>query len=206
MPYTYLIGWKEKNLWYYGVRYSKDCDTNDLWESYYTSSKYVQKAREKYGEPDVIQVRKTFGDAKRAIKWEKDVLRRMNVLNKDNWLNKNISGRHYIKKQDEEHIRKRTQNKNHHPNQRYFALEASKIAAEKRKGKKDSEETKRKRKESWRKTVEKNGGIKIPKRSRYLIEGKIYLGLKTVAEEFGVSQQTVCSRLKSEKFPNWSKI
>ena len=48
MPYTYLIGWKEKNLWYYGVRYSKDCDTNDLWESYYTSSKYVQKAREKY--------------------------------------------------------------------------------------------------------------------------------------------------------------
>lgn len=59
-PYTYLIGWSNLNKYYYGVRYKKDCEPNDLWVLYFTSSQEVQEYRAIYGDPDVIQVRKTF--------------------------------------------------------------------------------------------------------------------------------------------------
>jgi hypothetical protein len=89
-PYTYLIGWKEENTYYYGVRFSKNCQPSDLWEKYFTSSKYVKKFREKYGEPDVIQVRKTFKDPKSAQIWETKVLKKMNVIKDSRFLNKAI--------------------------------------------------------------------------------------------------------------------
>jgi hypothetical protein len=41
-----------------------------------------------YGEPDVIQVRKTFATAHAAMKWEHKVLRRLKVVKKDTWINK----------------------------------------------------------------------------------------------------------------------
>jgi len=87
-PYTYLIGWSKLNKWYYGVRFAKGCHPNDLWTSYYTSSKYVKMFREENGEPDVILIRRTFSDRIQALDWEHKVLRRMNVSTKDTWLNK----------------------------------------------------------------------------------------------------------------------
>lgn len=60
MPYTYLVGWRSMDVWYYGVRYAKDCDPTDLWKTYFTSSKRVAEFRATNGEPDVIEVRKTF--------------------------------------------------------------------------------------------------------------------------------------------------
>lgn len=91
-PYTYLIGWSHLNKYYYGVRYSKKCNPADLWVSYFTSSKHVQQLREQEGEPDIKQVRKIFTDTKSAILWEAKVLRRLDVLKKNKWLNMNIAG------------------------------------------------------------------------------------------------------------------
>ena len=93
MPYTYLIGWSKLNKFYYGVRYSKNCRPTDLWVSYFTSSKYVKSFANQNGKPDIIQIRKTFEDKNKARLWEEKVLKKMKVLEKDNWLNKsnNIS-------------------------------------------------------------------------------------------------------------------
>ena len=90
VPYTYLIGWSKINVFYYGVRYSKKANPSDLWKTYFTSSKLIPEYREKYGEPDVIQVRRTFKTKEQAIKWERTVLRRMCVAS-DNFLNQRWS-------------------------------------------------------------------------------------------------------------------
>lgn len=87
ISYTYLIGWKNHNKWYYGVRYSSKCNPNDLWKKYFTSSKEVKLFRQNYGEPDVIEVRKTFDESIKAKIWEEKVLRRMCVSKNDKWLN-----------------------------------------------------------------------------------------------------------------------
>jgi len=88
-PFCYLIGWSALKKFYYGVRYAKGTIPSDLWTKYYTSSKYVAKYREKYGEPDIIQVRKVFTTAKDAILWEEKVIRRLNAIYQECWLNKN---------------------------------------------------------------------------------------------------------------------
>ena len=43
IPYTYIIGWSSLNKWYYGVRYAKNCKPEDLWKTYFTSSKHVKE-------------------------------------------------------------------------------------------------------------------------------------------------------------------
>lgn len=90
-PYTYLIGWSNHNIFYYGVRYARDCHPNDLWESYFTSSKYVKTFREEHGEPDIIQIRKTFTDSSAAREWEDRVIDTLKLHRRENFLNKNRS-------------------------------------------------------------------------------------------------------------------
>lgn len=87
-PYTYLIGWKAHNKWYYGVRFAKGCHPNDLWMSYFTSSTHVKTMIAEFGNPDVIQIRKTFSSKESAIEWEYKVLTRMKVIHTLNWINK----------------------------------------------------------------------------------------------------------------------
>ena len=148
-PYTYLIGWSELGKWYYGVRYSKDCSPDDLWADYFTSSKVVTEMRGIHGEPDVVAVRKKFSVPEQALAWEQKVLRRLNVLRDDRWLNQNIGGDGYVKKQTSDHVRKRTQNKKHNPNQRSIALNALAKAVAANTGRKQSEETQRKKRETY---------------------------------------------------------
>ncbi len=90
--YTYFIGWKKLDLWYYGVRYKKGCSPDDFFTTYFSSSKLVHALMLKHGMPDVRKIRKTFDNVKASLIWEQTVLRRMNVLRKENWLNQNISG------------------------------------------------------------------------------------------------------------------
>lgn len=98
-PYTYLIGWSKLNVWYYGVRtaktykclYVSGCHPDDLWNVYFTSSPSVEQFREQYGEPDIIQIRKTFSDKKKAQNWESSVLQRIGAKYSDKWLNKHDS-------------------------------------------------------------------------------------------------------------------
>lgn len=91
MPYTYLIGWSKHNKWYYGVRFAKRCNPKDLWTKYFTSSKYVKNFRKEYGEPDVIQIRKTFDTPEKAIEWEDKVIMKMKLYLRDDFLNANRS-------------------------------------------------------------------------------------------------------------------
>jgi len=88
MTYTYLIGWSLYDKWYYGVRFAKKCDPKELWQTYFTSSKHVKAFRKSYGEPDVIEIRKIFSCQDKAILWENKVLKRLDVIHKDKWLNK----------------------------------------------------------------------------------------------------------------------
>jgi hypothetical protein len=88
IPYTYLIGWPDQNLWYYGVRYAAGCHPSDLWNPYTTSSNYVAAAIGKYGIPLIRIVRKTFRDSNSARLWENKVLKRMKVVINEKWLNK----------------------------------------------------------------------------------------------------------------------
>jgi len=102
-PYCYLIGWSKQNKFYYGVRYSKKlnciykygCHPDDLWVSYFTSSKYVKDYRLIYGEPDIIQVRRTFKDIKSALIWESRVIKYVKSKSNNKWLNKNYGSAVY---------------------------------------------------------------------------------------------------------------
>lgn len=97
-PYTYLIGWKELNKWYYGVRFAKDCHPTEFWVSYHTSSKDVKVFREQFGEPDVVEIRRVFEPRPNtytsddARLWEHKVLRRIKAVRKKEWVNKGNGG------------------------------------------------------------------------------------------------------------------
>ena len=88
VPYTYLIGWTTTNTFYYGVRYAEQCNPADLWVTYFTSSRHVHDYRSLNGEPDIIQVRKTFKCGDQARVWEEKVLKRINAAGRIDFLNK----------------------------------------------------------------------------------------------------------------------
>lgn len=88
IPFTYLIGWSRLNVWYYGVRYANGCSPSDLWVKYFTSSPIVDEYRLHFGEPDVIEVRRSFTSKEAARKWEFIVIKRMCAVKSLNWLNR----------------------------------------------------------------------------------------------------------------------
>ena len=88
-PYTYLIGWTTQHKFYYGVRYAKNCSPTELWNKYFTSSKEVAAMKTIYGDPDIIQIRKVFLTKEHARLWENKVLRRLKVVSREDFLNKN---------------------------------------------------------------------------------------------------------------------
>ena len=91
-PYTYRISWTSHNKSYYGVRFAKNCSPDDFWKTYFTSSALVKEFRLTHGEPDVIEIRRTFKTGKEALKWERNVLKRLKVNEREDWLNIRASG------------------------------------------------------------------------------------------------------------------
>ena len=91
-PYVYLIGWKKLDVWYAGVRYKRNCHPDDLWKTYFTSSKYVKEFVKNNGNPDVLKILKVFETEDQARNYEQDYLNEQDVLNKSNWLNRAIGG------------------------------------------------------------------------------------------------------------------
>lgn len=90
--YTYLIKHIPTNQFYYGVRYSKNCNPSDLWKTYFTSSKKVKKLIEQYGKDSfVYEIRKTFDNVEDAQNWEKRVLMRMKIPHREDFLNHRYS-------------------------------------------------------------------------------------------------------------------
>lgn len=90
-PFTYRIAWSNKNLHYYGVRYAKTAHPDELWNTYFTSSRVVARLRKNFGEPDIIEVRKTFDSKRDAIEWEFKVLSRLKVNLSEHWVNQCVS-------------------------------------------------------------------------------------------------------------------
>jgi len=85
--YCYLLRWST-GMSYYGVRYAKGCDPSELWKNYFTSSKHVQAYAEKHGAPEVIDIRKTFGeDTDKARQHECSVIKRAGLVKNVNYLN-----------------------------------------------------------------------------------------------------------------------
>ncbi len=95
-PFTYLIGWSTAKKFYYGVRYANNCHPSDLWTTYFTSSAFVARFREEFGEPDIIEVRRTFDSKLSAKLWEHRVLRRMRAATRKDFLNKN-NGKSFLR-------------------------------------------------------------------------------------------------------------
>ena len=88
IPFTYLLKHLPTNKYYYGVKFKKNCNPNDLWTKYFTSSKKVKKLIKKYGKKSFIfEIRKIFKTAQQAIIWEHKVLRRMKVIYRNDFLN-----------------------------------------------------------------------------------------------------------------------
>lgn len=93
VPYTYLLKHIPTSRVYYGCRYAEGCHPNEFWKSYKTSSKYVKQLIElieEYGEDSFVydEIRKTFSDEQKCREWEHKVLRRMKVINREDFINK----------------------------------------------------------------------------------------------------------------------
>lgn len=88
MSYAYLIGWSKYDKFYYGVRISDSANPNDLWKTYFTSSNLVKKFLSENGNPDIIEIRKTFINKEDCVRWEKRVLTRINAKDNPRFLNR----------------------------------------------------------------------------------------------------------------------
>ncbi len=91
-PYTYLVGWSNLNLWYYGSKTGKHAYPDLFWQNYFTSSQYVNDIRKIVGEPDIIEIRKIFKTNQEALTWEYNVLKKLKAVYSDKWLNRNNGG------------------------------------------------------------------------------------------------------------------
>lgn len=89
--YTYYIFNTITNQHYYGARWADGCHPNDLWSTYFTSSKKVKELIERYGvESFIVQIRKTFTDETSCREWERRVLTRLKIKSRPEWINEGI--------------------------------------------------------------------------------------------------------------------
>lgn len=93
MAYTYLIGWRKLDRWYYGYRSGNTSSPEkDLWIEYFTSSRYVEAFRAENGEPDAILVHKEFDAKAQAMIYEDRFQRRVGAVRSERWLNRARAG------------------------------------------------------------------------------------------------------------------
>ena len=99
IPYTYLLEFTHpqtyEKLYYYGVRYSKNCHPDDLFIKYFTSSKYVKKLIKEFGiKCFKYEVRKIFpNNPLRAHQWEQKVLLKLKAAKRKDFINKSVGGK-----------------------------------------------------------------------------------------------------------------
>jgi hypothetical protein len=89
IPYTYCLTFKPTGQKYYGVRYKRGCRPEDLFQTYFTSSKEIKRLITLYGIKSFdIEIRKTFTNKEKALEWESKVLRRLKVEKNKKWINR----------------------------------------------------------------------------------------------------------------------
>lgn len=88
--YTYLLKHIPSGRVYYGSRQASN-PASDLFISYFSSSKRVHSLLAEDGiDSFSFEIRRTFPDYDSARRWEIMVLRRMNVISDDKWLNLSV--------------------------------------------------------------------------------------------------------------------
>tara|TARA_R110002167_G_scaffold32041_1_gene104501 strand:+ start:132 stop:779 length:648 start_codon:yes stop_codon:yes gene_type:complete len=202
-PYTYLIGWSKLNKWYYGAKYGRGAHPNNFWKTYFTTSNAVKDYVKVHGQPDVIQIRKTFLSEKSCIDWESTVLKRIYAAQDSKFLNgHNAKG--FISYKTEEHCR--NIGKARSKKRKGRDLEATRQNAKKgtaaRIGQKDSQQVKEKRAASVRKTVNAEGYERKYKYTLYMIDDKEFVGIPMIVEKYKITRQAIHYRIKSKNF-NW---
>jgi hypothetical protein len=88
VPYTYMVTFLPTNQKYYGGRFAEGCNPSEFWDTYKTSSKYVKQLVEEYGKDSFsFEIRKVFNDKISCRIWETKVLKRMKVIDREDFLN-----------------------------------------------------------------------------------------------------------------------
>lgn len=96
IPFTYLLGWSKSNMFYYGVRYAKNCLPTQLFTKYFTSSNIVKQYIVDEGVPDTIIIDKIFKNSNAAREYECLFLKFYKATTHENFLNKtNGDGKFY---------------------------------------------------------------------------------------------------------------
>lgn len=89
--YTYYIFNTITNQHYYGARWAEGCTPDDLWVSYFTSSKKVKALIEQHGADSfIVQIRKTFTCKTKCREWERKVLTRLKIKSRSDWINEGV--------------------------------------------------------------------------------------------------------------------
>lgn len=96
-PFTYVITNTITNKKYYGCRYAKGCHPNDLWNTYFTSSKIIKKLIADLGSGCwLVEIRQIFNDITDCKYWEERVLRKLKIPTNPKWYNQSIGGRTFL--------------------------------------------------------------------------------------------------------------
>lgn len=86
-PFTYVIRFPMFNQIYYGVKYAKGCKPKDLGNTYFSSSKTVQRLL-KQDVNAIFEIRKVFNSVEKAKQFETRFLQRINARDNPRFLNK----------------------------------------------------------------------------------------------------------------------
>lgn len=143
VPYTYYLFHVPTRKKYYGVQYSKKAHPNNLWKTYFSSSKSVKKLIEQYGKDSFkVEIRKTFSSQTEALCWEQRVLQKLNVPQKEEWLNVHIHGSNFYQIVRTPEHQKKIADANRGQKRRKWkhSEETKKKMSDSKKGKKLSEE------------------------------------------------------------------
>lgn len=93
MPYTYLITHLASNVKYYGVRYAKSSQPEDLGVKYFSSSSAIKRIIKEEGVGAFrFEVRKIFDTKEAAIDWEHRFLTKVKAAESPMWFNKHNGG------------------------------------------------------------------------------------------------------------------
>ena len=88
-PFTYIIKFKPTNQWYYGVRWARGCSPNDLWTTYFTSSRHIKALIKEHGlEAFHARVSKIFKTKEEATNHERRFLFRVKAASNGAFINK----------------------------------------------------------------------------------------------------------------------
>lgn len=88
-PFTYVLEFLPTGQFYYGSRTAKNCSIEDLWTTYFSSSKIVARLIQEHGKDAFkYRVTRTFKTKLDALAWECRFLTRVNARANPKFLNR----------------------------------------------------------------------------------------------------------------------